>query len=329
MNWDQELAGGVPVCPLLVWPNGERVTKQGCVRRFVGTVLLLVASAPHAQELEPRLYANAPVGLNFAIAGYAYTTGGVVADPSVPLDNADIDVHSAVVAYAHSFAAWGRSAKFDAIGTYTTLSGRADVAGRVQTRDVSGWGDPRVRVSINLHGAPALRLPEMGRYRQDLIVGASLTAWVPVGQYDEQRLINIGTHRWSLKPEIGASQAIGPWIVELIGAAQFYEDNDEFFGNSTRTQEAVYSVQGGGIRLFSSGAWLALFATYFTGGRTTVDGVRGADFKNNSRVGLTLSLPVNRNNSLKLYANTGVSTRTGADFDAVGMAWQYRWGGGL
>jgi len=299
------------------------------VRRFVSTLLLLVASAAHAQELEPRLYANAPVGLNFAIAGYGYTTGGVTADPSVPLDNANIDVHSAVMAYAHSFAAWGRSAKIDASGTYSTLSGRADLAGVPRARDVTGWGDPRIRLSINLHGAPALTLPEIRSYRQDLIIGASLTAWAPLGQYDETKVINLGTNRWSLKPEIGASQAFGPWIVEVIGAAQFYQDNDEFFTNSTREQEPVYSVQGGGIRSFGSGAWLALFATFYSGGRTTVDGVRGSDFKDNSRIGLTLSLPINRNNSIRIYANTGVSTRTGSDFDALGVAWQYRWGGGL
>jgi hypothetical protein len=299
------------------------------VRRFVSTLLLLVASAAHAQELEPRLYANAPVGMNFAIAGYAYTTGGVAADPSVPLDNAKIDVHNAVLAYAHSFAVWGRSAKIDASGSYATLSGRADVAGVPLARDVSGWSDPRIRLSINLHGAPALTLPQIRSYQQDLIIGASLTAWVPVGQYDESRLINLGTHRWSLKPEVGASQVLGPWIVEVIGAAQFYQDNDEFLTSSTREQEPVYSVQGGGIRSFGSGAWLALFATYYSGGRTTVDGVRSRDFKENSRIGVTLSLPINRNNSIRVYANTGVSTRTGSDFDALGVAWQYRWGGGL
>jgi hypothetical protein len=299
------------------------------VRRFVSTLLLLVASAAHAQELEPRLYANAPVGMNFAIAGYAYTTGGVAADPSVPLDNAKIDVHNAVLAYVHSFAVWGRSAKIDASGSYATLSGRADVAGVPLARDVSGWSDPRIRLSINLHGAPALTLPQIRSYQQDLIIGASLTAWVPVGQYDESRLINLGTHRWSLKPEVGASQVLGPWIVEVIGAAQFYQDNDEFLTSSTREQEPVYSVQGGGIRSFGSGAWLALFATYYSGGRTTVDGVRSRDFKENSRIGVTLSLPINRNNSISVYGNTGVSTRTGSDFDALGVAWQYRWGGGL
>jgi hypothetical protein len=60
-----------------------------------------------------------------------------------------------------------------------------------------------------------------------------------------------------------------------------------------------------------------------------VDGVEGDDLQRNARVGATLALPVNRNNSVKLYASTGVSARTGTDFDSVGAAWQYRWGGGL
>lgn len=69
--------------------------------------------------------------------------------------------------------------------------------------------------------------------------------------------------------------------------------------------------------------------TYFTGGRTTVDGVEGKDLQKNSRAAITVALPIDRRNSVKLAASSGVSTRTGADFDIVGIAWQYRWGGGL
>jgi hypothetical protein len=38
---------------------------------------------------------------------------------------------------------------------------------------------------------------------------------------------------------------------------------------------------------------------------------------------------VSRYASVKLYASTGASTRTGSDFDLLGIALQYRWGGGL
>jgi hypothetical protein len=290
---------------------------------------LLTSSHAYAQELEPRAYGNAPVGLNFLIVGYGYSEGGVVADPSIPLTNASIDIHSTVVAYARSVDMWGRSAKFDVTLPYASLSGTADFAGQPREREVSGLGDPRIRISINLQGAPAMSLQEIAGYRQDLIVGASLQVWVPVGQYDSDKLVNIGTHRWAVKPELGISKASGPWTLELAGAVAFYQDNDNFLDGQTREQDPIYSVQAGVTYSFRSGAWLAVSGTYYTGGRTTVEGEKGDDLQENSRLGATLSLPVNRRNSIKVYAHTGVSTRTGSDFDVGGIAWQHRWGGGL
>jgi len=49
----------------------------------------------------------------------------------------------------------------------------------------------------------------------------------------------------------------------------------------------------------------------------------------NTRLGFTFVMPLNKHNSLKLNYSTGVSTRTGSDFDSFAIGWQYRWGGGL
>jgi hypothetical protein len=189
-------------------------------------------------------------------------------------------------------------------------------------RDVSGFGDPQLRVSVNLYGAPALSLKELVDYRQDLIVGASLQVSAPLGQYDADRLLNIGTNRWTIKPELGISKAMGPFTLELAASVSFYTDNGDFFGGQTREQAPIYAIQGHGIYSLRSGIWLAVDGTYYMGGRTTIDGVEGNDLQNNWRVGLTVALPVNRHNSLKLYASTGVYTRTSGDFDMVGVAWQ-------
>ncbi|HLY38313.1 MAG TPA: hypothetical protein VKU61_09775 [Candidatus Binatia bacterium] len=51
--------------------------------------------------------------------------------------------------------------------------------------------------------------------------------------------------------------------------------------------------------------------------------------QDNTRVGGTLAIPIDRRDSIKLYASTGTTTRTGTSFDTFGIAWQYRWGGGL
>ena len=181
---------------------------------------------------------------------------------------------------------------------------------------------------MNLYGAPALSLEEFPAYHQDLIVGASVQVSAPLGQYDAHRLLNIGTNRWAVKPEVGVSKALGRFTLEFLPGVTFFTDNPDFVGR-TRAQDPIYSVQGHLIYSFRAGLWGAVDGTYYGGGRTTVDGRAGSDRQDNTRVGGTLSLPVDRDNSVKLYASTGVTTRTGTSFDTFGVARQYRRGGGL
>ncbi len=295
----------------------------------VSCMVACVVSPARAQDIEPRAYSNAPVGVNFLIAAYAYTRGGLSFDSAVPITNAHLNTSNAVLAYATVLDLWGKSAKFDAIVPYTWLSGTADYQGQPVERTVAGFANPAFRLSINFYGAPALTLKEFADWEQDLIIGASLRVIPPWGQYDASKLINIGTNRWSFKPEIGMSKAVGPWTLELQAAATFFTENDDFFGGNTRSQEPLYSLQGHLIYGFRSGIWASFDATYFAGGRTTVNGVLNYDLQQNWRLGGTLALPVNRANSLKFYASSGVSARTGNNYDLIGVAWQYRWGGGL
>jgi len=294
-------------------------------------VLVLWAGAPPAgaQDIEPRAYSNAPIGVNFLIGGYAYTRGGGAFGDQLPVTNPHLDTSSAVVAYGRVLDLWGMSAKFDAIVPYTWLSGTAEYKGDTVSRNVHGFANAAFRLSVNFYGAPALTLKEFTGWQQDLIVGASLRVIAPVGQYDDTRLVNIGNNRWSFKPEIGISKAIGPWTFEGTAGATIYTDNSDFFGGKMLSQNPIYSVQGHVIYGFASGVWTSFDATYFTGGRTTLDGVRNSDLQQNWRLGATLAVPVDRRNSIKFYASTGVASRTGNDFDLLGIAWQYRWGGGI
>jgi hypothetical protein len=293
------------------------------------TAFALMAWEARGQDLEPRTYSNIPVGLNFLIAGYGYSVGGVVTDPSFPLEDGDVQIHSTVLAYARAVDVWGTSGKFDVVLPFAWVSGTATFRGQPREREVSGLADPRFRFSVNLYGAPALSLQEFADYEQDLIIGASLQVSAPLGQYDSSKLLNIGTNRWSIKPEIGLSKALGPLTLEVDAGVTFYTNNDDFLNGMTLEQDPIYAVQGHLIYNFGAGVWGALDATYYTGGRTTVDGVKGDTLQENTRLGLTVALPVNRYNSIKLYASTGVFARTGSNFNTGGIVWQFRWGGGL
>ena len=282
-----------------------------------------------AQDIEPRAYSDTPVGVNFLIAGYAYTSGGVAFGPTLPITNPNLNTSSAVFAYARSLDLWGMSGKFDATVPYTFLSGTADYRGQPLSRNVDGFANPSFRLSINFYGAPALTLKEFADWEQDLIIGASLRINPPWGQYDDSRLINIGTNTWSFKPQVGISKAIGPWTLEATAGVTFYTVNHDFFGGKTLSQSPLYALQGHVIYGFHSGVWASLDATYFVGNRTTVNGALNSDLQQNWRVGGTLALPVDRENSIKLYASKGVSARTGDSYNLIGAAWQYRFGGGL
>jgi hypothetical protein len=99
-----------------------------------------------------------------------------------------------------------------------------------------------------------------------------------------------------------------------------------FFCGNTFAQAPIYIVQGHALYTFQSGVWFALDGVYFSGGRTSLNGVKSDNEQRNTRAGFTVALPIDRHNSLKLSASTGITTRTGSEFSAVGLAWQYRWG---
>lgn len=296
----------------------------------LGVLLIgLVAAPAKAQELEPRAYTNVPVGLNFLIGAYAHSEGGLSTDPSLPVEDAKLKIDSAILGYARSLNLWGNSGKVDVILPYSDLSGTALVAGEIKERDARGFGDPRLRLSINFFGAPALSPQEFITYRQNLVIGASLQVSAPGSQYDSSRVINLATNRWSVKPDIGLSKTLGAFMFDLTAGATFYSDNDNYYGGKRLEKDPIYSVQSNLSYNFGRGIWGAIGATYYDGGRTTVDGVRNDDAIGSSRIGAILSFPVNRQHSIKFNASRGVTTRVGTSFDTVGIAWQYRWGAGI
>jgi hypothetical protein len=311
------------------FPRRRRLTRPLALTAFTACALLAGGSVAHAQEIEPRAYSNAPIGVNFLVAGYVYTQGGLAFDSALPVTAPELDTSSAVIGYARVIDFWGRSGKIDAIVPYTWLSGTANLNGESIERVVDGFADPKFRLSVNLVGAPSLGLQEFAAYRQDLIIGASLQVSAPLGQYDNSRVINIGSNRWSFKPEVGISKTVGRWTMEVAAATTLFTDNNDFYGGRTRAQDPIYSLQGHAIYSFRSGMWGSLDANYFVGGRTTLDDTLNHDLQQNWRVGGTLALPLDLLNSIKLYASSGVSARTGNSFDLVGLAWQHRWGGGL
>ena len=122
----------------------------------VAATIVLPGRVAHAQALEPRSYANTPVGVNFLLLGYGDTEGDVGFDASSPVTDAKVNVHAGLLAYARSLDVWGLSGKVFAVLPFTEASGSAKVAGQGRDRRVFGLADLLLRISVNFFGAPAL-----------------------------------------------------------------------------------------------------------------------------------------------------------------------------
>jgi hypothetical protein len=286
---------------------------------------LLGAALASAQQLEPRSYSAAPVGLNFVVLPYVYSSGSVVTDPSLPIQNVDARIHAAALFYARTFPLFGRSASVAASMPWVWGTVTGDVFEERRTVTRSGQGDMQVRLAVNLLGGPALTPAEFARQPPKTTLGASLQVVMPTGQYDGERLINIGTNRWAFRPELGLSHPAGKWTFELHTGAWFFTPNDDFFGGQRRTQDPIFAVQGHVGYSFRPTFWLSANLTYYAGGRTTLDGVLKDDRQSNARVGMTLAVPVFRGHSLKAAWSRGATTRIGQNFTTLSAAYQYRW----
>jgi hypothetical protein len=294
--------------------------------KAVCALLCALNQSVQAQQLDPRAYSNIPIGANFLTLGYSYSSGNVALDPSLPITNVRARFQTAALGYSRALQFNGQSGVVTLVLPYVVLSATGDVFGESMTRNVGGVGDPGVRVSANLYGAPALSLEDYSAYRQGAIIGVSLLTTAPLGQYDASKLVNIGSNRWSFKSEAGASVPIGDhWTLEGAPSVTLFTDNRRFFNGNTRSESPLYAVQGHLIYNFKQDLWIAADGTYYAGGRTTLNGKLDDDLQRSSRWGATLSQAVDRQNSIKLYFSKGLYARTGSQFQTIGVAWQFSW----
>ncbi|WP_165185506.1 transporter [Caulobacter soli] len=278
--------------------------------------------AVNAQDLEPRAYSPSPVGATFVITGYAHSSGAVAFDAAAPISNAHADLNLATAGVSHVFGLAGHQASVTAALPYLWGDASGDVGEARQSITRSGLGDLRLRVSTLLIGGPALSRQAFAVRKPAPILGVSLLAVAPTGEYMPDKLINLGANRWAFKPEIGVSFPRGPWQADAYAAVWLYADNDDFLNGKRRERDPMGAFQVHLSYTFRPGLWAALNSTFYQGGTTTVDGVRGADRQENARVGLTLSVPVSRTQSLLFVGSKGALTRFGGDFTTFGVSWR-------
>jgi|SRR5215469_8440792 len=285
-----------------------------------------------AQSLSPRAYVIVPIHSNALTLTYSLNSGNIIFN-GLPITNSSGKVGSEIVGLFHTFDFFGRSANVTLLLPYAQGHFRGDVNGVPLDVYRSGLGTAAARVSVNLFGAKAMDIQEFSRWKQKTVIGASLIVQTPTGQYDDRRLINVGDHRWSFKPEIGFSRRWGHWLLDAYGGVWLFTANDDFFSNypgstgpNLQTQEPMGSVEGHLSYDVKPRMWVSFDGNYWYGGKTSLNGVQTpTTLQANSRLGATAAIPITKHQSLKFSYSGGTYTTFGGNFQNVSAAWQYSW----
>jgi len=289
-------------------------------------LVLLIAGRAAAQDLEPKAYAASPTGANFLILGLSRSSGSIVFDPTLPITDAEATINGVAVGYGATFGLFGKLALVSAVlpVAWGDISGRVGEDAHAISR--SGLADSRFKLSMNLRGNDAMPARDFAKAPRRTIVGASLSVAAPTGEYDRTKLINIGNHRWAFKPEVGIAVPRGAWDIDAYVGVWVFTPNATFYpGTLRRTQDPVLATQGHVSHTFKPRLWVAVDATWYSGGGASVEDGEPIGKVNNARFGATLSLPAGRRQSLKVAYSSGITVRSGTNFRTLAVGWQFLW----
>jgi len=291
---------------------------------------MCLARVAAAQDLEPRRWSHVPAGAQFAGVAYAYTHANITFDPVLEVEDVTLDLHTAAVKYTYAFELLDRLARVDVLAPYQDAQWEGLLRGEPAVRQHTGFADPSARFAVNLVGSPPLKGPAFAEYQAahpvQNIVGAAFAVQAPLGQYYEDKLLNLGENRYVLRPELGAVHVHGKWSAELTGSISYFTDNEEFFNDTTREQDPLFVIQGHVVYTFRPGFWVSGGVGSGTGGESFISDVAKDDEKKNVAMGISAGYPINRNVGVKLgYLKTETHTATGSDSDTFVSAMSVMW----
>lgn len=282
-----------------------------------------------AQFTDPRTYDNTPIGVNQLELAYTYAHSNASIDTSIIVAGAKFNLNQGAITYTRLFSFFGRVAWVDASVPLAGLDG--SITGTNIQGATNGAGDSSYEFAMLLKGGPALSVKKFGSYKPTTTIGVSLTVTAPTGLYRSEKILNLGSDRWSFKPEFAVSHPFGPkqkWEIDGYANAYFYTDNTSYHGVEVLRQQPLPGLEAHLSYSFTSSVWASLDARYSFRGDTFVNGVNQNDGQQNFALGSEVNVSVNPRNSLVFEFAKALVHQNGSAYTGIAVKYIYSWGRG-
>ena len=279
-----------------------------------------------AQFNDARAYDNTPVGVSQFELSYTYVRSNASLDPSLAIAGANLNLNQGTIGYTYYFGVFGRLAWVEAAVPLAGLDG--SIAGTNVHGSISGAGDSSYQLGILLKGGPALSISQFENYKPASSWGLSLTTTAPTGLYNTEKILNLGSNRWSFKPEFAFSHPFGPnqkWEFDGYGNISFYTDNTSYHGKAIIGQQPLPGLEGHISYSFNDRAWVSLHTRYSFGAATYVDSVSQNNAQQNFILGNELNISLSPQNSLTFVFAKAIVHRNSPKVTGFSVKYDYTW----
>ncbi|QJI38018.1 transporter [Pseudomonas sp. ADAK13] len=292
---------------------------------FTAATLALMPGIGFADNA--RDWQNTPTDLNMVFGYYNRLDTNTPIDTSLPITGLSLNADLYLFRYARSFGIDGRNSAIQLIQPYADISASFDNAQFFSgTKHNGGMGDTQVVFAHNFFGGPALTAAEFANWTPETFLTGAFWLTMPTGDYDKDRIINIGSNRWVFKPEIGFGTPIGPTWLEINTYVSLFGDNKDYHGNSKLEQKPLYAIEGHYSYTINRALWVSLDATYNRGGESKIDGDWQDNKQENGLLGASLGFMLSPQFGGLIAYNDTVSERTGSpDVNTWTFRLQYVW----
>ena len=207
-----------------------------------------------------------------------------------------------------------------------------DIApGTAFSQSSSGFADPNAQLVVNLFGTPRLKSNvDLLNYEPTISLDAAVMMVFPLGEYKNDKLINMGLNRmygrvaFPLKWHFGVFAPGYMSSFELVPSVWLFAENSDFVGKKLEN-DPLLSLEAHLTHDFSPGIFGSLDALYQNGFQSKLDGVEVGDELGIGNLGITLNYQVSDNVMIRTEYSSNVFGSDNLETSVGRLQFVYLW----
>jgi hypothetical protein len=195
----------------------------------------------------------------------------------------------------------------------------------------SGFGDPNVQFDMNLFGTPRLKSNvDLLNYEPTWTIDAAALLAFPIGEYDDDKLVNLGLNRWWGRVALPFKYHFGVFAsgymssFEVVPSVWLFAENDDFIGQKMEN-DPIWQLEAHLTHDFTRTFFGSLDLLYRAGFQSEINGIEVGDEVDVGNVGFTLNYQVTDNVTIRTAFSSNVFGDDDLDNSVLRLQFVYGW----